>query len=159
MAQPFKLLNDGLYDFITYKSLLEEIDEKYAELKLKISEFDAELKLTAENCNNKKIIVANNTFKFLEKYGFEIISIAADDENSNTNISQAIKNYTSKENTYLFVLSDTEETETIKNLISKGAKKVVVPSMITLTEEQSKNNVDYITLMRELIDSIKAEVY
>ena len=152
-------IKNGLYDFITYKSLLEEIDEKYAELKLKISEFDAELKLTAENCNNKKIIVANNTFKFLEKYGFEIISIAADDENSNTNISQAIKNYTSKENTYLFVLSDTEETETIKNLISKGAKKVVVPSMITLTEEQSKNNVDYITLMRELIDSIKAEVY
>ena len=152
-------VKNGLETYINYKGILDEINANYDELKLNISEFDAELKLTAENGKKKKIIVANNTFKFLEKYGFEVISIAADDENSNTNISQAEKAYSSKESTYLFTLSGTEETETIKNLVSKGAKRIEIPTMITLTEEQRKNNNDYIILMKDFIEKIKSEVY
>ena len=135
------------------------IDKNYDSIKLTVSEYDAELKLIGENASNKKIIVANNTFKFLEKYGFEVISIASDDENSNTNISQAEKNFANKTNSYLFILSGTEETDTIKNLISKGAKKIEVPNMITLSETELKNNSTYYTLIRAFIDEIKAEVY
>ena len=152
-------IKNGLKNFISYKALIDSIDKNYDDIKLTISEYDAELKLTAENASNKKIIVANNAFKFLEKYGYEVISIATDDENSNTNVSQAEKNFTSKTNSYLFILSGTEETDTIKNLISKGAKKIEVPNMITLTEEQRKNNSTYFTLMRDFIDEIKADVY
>ncbi len=152
-------IKNGLKDYITYKGLLDEIEKKYDDLKIIISEYDAELKLIAENCTNNKIIVANNAFKFLEKYGFEIISIAADDEKSNTNISQAEKYFSSKENTYLFELSGTEETETIKNLVNKGAKIVDVSNMITLTEEERKNNTDYLMLIESFIEAIKAEVY
>ena len=152
-------VKNGLKEYITYKAILDEIESNYDELKLTISEFDAELKLAAENASNKKIVVANNTFKFLEKYGFEVISIAADDENSNTNISKAEGYFSNKEVTYLFELTGTEETETIKNLVSKGAQKKDIPNMITLTEEQSKNNNDYVDIMSEFIDAIKAEVY
>ena len=152
-------VKNGLKEYITYKAILDEIEGNYDELKLTISEFDAELKLAAENASNKKIVVANNTFKFLEKYGFEVISIAADDENSNTNISKAEGYFSNKEVTYLFELTGTEETETIKNLVSKGAQKKDIPNMITLTEEQSKNNNDYVDIMSEFIDAIKAEVY
>ena len=152
-------IKNGLKTYITYKGLLDEIDKNYDELKLTISEFDAELKLTAENAKNKKIIVANNTFKFLEKYGFDVISIATDDENSNTNITQAQKAFSNKENTYLFMLENNEETNTIKDLISKGAKKAEISPMITLTEKQHKNNNDYIILMQDFIEKIKAEVY
>ena len=152
-------VKNGLETYITYKGLLDEIDDNYENLKLTISEFDAELKLMAENGKNKKIIVANNAFKFLEKYGFEVISIAADDENSNTNISQAQNAFSSKESTYLFELDGTEENDTIKNLVNKGAKKVDISTMITLTEEQRKSNSDYVSLMQDFIDKIKAEVY
>ena len=57
------------------------------------------------------------------------------------------------------MLSGTEETDTIKDLVSKGAKKIVVPNMITLSEEDLKNNSTYYTLIRAFIDEIKAEVY
>ena len=97
--------------------------------------------------------------KFLEKYGFEIISIASDDENSNTNISQAQKAFTDKENTYLFVLTGTEDNDIIKDLTDKGAKKIEVSTMITLSEKQHKNNNDYVSIMQEFIEKIKAEVY
>ncbi len=152
-------VKNGLKDYISYKGLLDEIEKKYDELKIIISKYDAELKIIAENCTNKRLIVANNSFKFLEKYGFEVISIAADDEKSNTNISQAEKYFSSKENTYLFELSGTEETDTIKNLTSKGAKKVDISNMITLTEEERKNDTDYFSLIQTFIDAIKAEVY
>lgn len=152
-------VKNELKNYITHKVLLDNIDKNYDEIKLTISEYDAELKLAAENAANNKLIVANNAFKFLEKYGFEVISIASDDENSNTNISQAEKNFTSKNNSYLFILSGTEENDTIKKLIEKGAKKKEIPNMITLTEEERKNNSTYYTLMRDFIDDIKAEVY
>lgn len=152
-------IKNGLKNYINYKALLDSIDKNYDSIKLTVSEYDAELKLIGENASNKKIIVANNAFKFLEKYGFEVISIASDDENSNTNISQAEKNFANKTNSYLFILSGTEETDTIKNLISKGAKKIEVPNMITLSETELKNNSTYYTLIRAFIDEIKAEVY
>ncbi len=152
-------IKNGLKNYINYKALLDSIDKNYDSIKLQVSEFDAELKLIAENANNKKLIVANNTFKFLEKYGFEVISIAGDDENSNTNVSQAEKSFTSKSNSYLFILSGTEENETIKKLIQKGAKKIEVPNMITLSEDELKNNSNYYTLIRGFIDNIKTEVY
>ena len=152
-------IKNGLKNFVTYKALVDSIDKNYESIKLKISEYDAELKITAENAINKKIIVANNTFKFLEKYGFEVISISSDDENSNTNISQAEKNFSNKTNKSLFILSGTEETEAIKKLVSKGAKKVEVPNMITLSEKDRKNNNNYYTLIRSFIDEIKTEVY
>lgn len=152
-------IKNGLKNYINYKALLDSIDKNYDSIKLTVSEYDAELKLIGENATNKKLIVANNAFKFLEKYGFEIISIASDDENSNTNISQAEKNFANKTNSYLFMLSGTEETDTIKNLVSKGAKKIEVPNMITLSEAELKNNSTYYTLIRAFIDEIKAEVY
>ncbi len=152
-------IKNGLKNYITYKSLLDYVDTNYDEIKLKVSEYDAELKLIGENASGKKLIVANNAFKFLEKYGFNIISIAGDDENSNTNVSQAEKNFSSKANKALFILSGTEENETIKNLVSKGATLVHVSNMITLTEDERKNNLDYYTLMNSFIESIKAEVY
>ena len=88
-----------------------------------------------------------------------MISIASDDENSNTNISQAQKYFSNKSNTYLFMLNSTEETDTIKDLVKKDAKKVEVSNMITLSEEERKNNKDYYSIMKEFIEAIKAEVY
>jgi zinc transport system substrate-binding protein len=156
MAQNIK---NGLKDFVTNSTILEYIDNNYDDLKVTISEYDAELKLVAENASNKKIIVANNTFKFLEKYGFEVISISEDDENSNTNITKAKKAFSSKDNTYLFELAGTEETDVIKELVKDGATVIDVEPMKTLTEDELKNKIDYITLMKQFIEAIKSEVY
>lgn len=152
-------VKNGLKDFITNSNISDSVDQKYEELKLTMSELDAELKIVAESTSNKRIITADNAFKFLEKYGFEVISISSSDENSNTNISKAKNYFSAKTNSYLFKLSDTEENDTIKSLVSSGATIVNVPNMYTLTEEQRKNNVDYVSLIKNFIESIKSEVY
>ena len=156
MAQNIK---NGLKENVKNTSIIESINNNYDDLKIKISEIDAELKLIAENAKNKKIIVANNSFKFLEKYGFEVLSISADDENSNTNLSKAKSLFSSKTNTYLFIIKGTEKTETIESLEKEGAKLAEVNPMYTLTDEEIKNDSDYITILKSFIDTIKTEVY
>ena len=156
MAQNIK---NGLKENVKSTSIIESINNNYDDLKIKISEIDAELKLIAENAKNKKIIVANNSFKFLEKYGFEVLSISADDENSNTNLSKAKSLFSSKTNTYLFIIKGTEKTETIESLENDGAKLAEVNPMYTLTDEEIKNDLDYITILKSFIDTIKTEVY
>ncbi len=156
MAQNIK---NGLKENVKNTSIIESINDNYDDLKIKISEIDAELKLIAENAKNKKIIVANNSFKFLEKYGFEVLSISADDENSNTNLSKAKSLFSSKTNNYLFIIKGTEKTETIESLENDGAKLAEVNPMYTLTDEEIKNDLDYITILKSFIDTIKTEVY
>mgnify|MGYP002625474937 CR=1 FL=1 len=97
-------VKNGLKDFITNSNISDSVDQKYEELKLTMSELDAELKIVAESTSNKRIITADNAFKFLEKYGFEVISISSSDENSNTNISKAKNYFSTKTNSYLFKL-------------------------------------------------------
>lgn len=156
MAQNIK---NGLKENVKNTSIIESINNNYDDLKIKISEIDAELKLIAENAKNKKIIIANNSFKFLEKYGFEVLSISAEDENSNTNLSKAKSLFSSKTNTYLFIIKGTEKTETIESLENNGAKLAEVNPMYTLTDEEIKNDSDYITILKSFIDTIKTEVY
>lgn len=152
-------IKNNLKEYITNKSILDSIDKNYDNLKIQISEIDAELSLMADNASNKKIIVANNAFKFLEKYGFEVISVSAEDENSNTNISRAKKYFSAKENTYLFMLDNTAENETIKSLKDSGATEQVVARLLTLSEENSKNGTDYISYIKDILDIIKKEIY
>lgn len=152
-------IKNNLKEYITNKSILDSIDKNYDDLKVQISEIDAELSLMADNASNKKIIVANNAFKFLEKYGFEVISVSAEDENSNTNISRAKKYFSAKENTYLFMLDNTAENETIKSLKDSGATEQVVARLLTLSEENSKNGTDYISYIKDILDIIKKEIY
>ena len=68
-------IKDNLLAYITNHYLIEEINNNYNDLKVKISNIDAKLKLLSENANKKTIVVDTNTLKFLEKYGFTVISL------------------------------------------------------------------------------------
>ena len=154
-------IKNGLKEYVTNTSILDSIDQNYENLKIQISEFDAELKLIAENAVNKNIIVANSSFDFLQKYGFEVINISYEDEElSTTSFSKAKNAFSSNENSYLFVLQGTDTTsKDIKNLENNGATIVTINSMVNLTDEERENDQNYMTFMKEFIDAIKAEVY
>ena len=154
-------IKNGLMEYVSNTSILESIDTEYENLKIKISEFDAELKLIAENATNKTLIVGNNSFSFLSKYGFEVINISnSDEEASSTAQGRAKKAFSNKENNYLFILSGTDEaSEEIAAAVKSGATIVKINPMVNLTDEERRNDVDYITLMKSFIDAIKTEVY
>lgn len=154
-------IKNGLKEYVTNTSILDSIDQNYEDLKIQISEFDAELKLIAENAVNKNIIVVNSSFDFLKKYGFEVINISYEDEElSTTSFSKAQKAFTSNENSYLFILQGTDPTnKDIKDLIDSGATIVTINTMVNLTDEERENGKNYMIFMKEFIDAIKTEVY
>ncbi|MGN0974123.1 MAG: metal ABC transporter substrate-binding protein [Bacilli bacterium] len=153
-------IKNGLKEYVSNTKLSEEIDANYENLKIKLSELDAEVKLISENSTYKNLVVANDELKFLEKYGFKIYSIANDNE-----ITDKIKYdveylIESKQVDYIIALNNTKDNETIKYLKDKYNIEVLYLNDLTnITEENRKNEVDLITLFQENLDNIKKETY
>ena len=150
-------IKNQLKEYITNKYVKEEIDENYNSLKLTISEMDAELKIIAEKSANKTIVVGNNTFKFLEKYGFEVISLEGDVTVSDLN---KVKNLINDSKiSYIFVKENEEINSVITDLTN--AYKISLTSIKTitnLTDDERKNGEDYLSLMKQNIAAIELEV-
>lgn len=152
-------IKDSLLTYVSSTIVKQEITNNYDDIKLIISEYDADLKTIADNATNKRIIVGNKMFKFLEKYGFEVLVISSDEPNNTRNYNKAKKYIEDKSNSYIFVLSSDEEDENVKTYESLGAEKITIDSMSNLTDEQVSDNMDYETLMDIFLEAIKMEVF
>lgn len=151
-------IKNELVEYTKSTILKQEINEKYDNLKLTISKYDAELKLIAENATNNTIIVGNDVFLFLEKYGFDVISVEESDRYLASYYQEAKNNIVGKKNSYIFVLDIDTMNENTSNLEKAGAKVVTVKSMTNLTDDEEKENVDYPKMMLEFIEQIRNEV-
>ncbi len=153
-------IKNRLKEYISNKYIEEEIDNNYNELKLAISEIDAELKIIAENANVKTIVVSNDMFKFLEKYGYEVISLQDGDNISTTTLNRIKNLYNDDKLTYIFVKEDEEINDTILNLKNNyKAQLISIRSITNLTDDERKDGEDYISLMQANITKIKDEMY
>jgi len=136
-------IKNELVDYTKSTILKQEINEKYDALKLTISKYDAELKLIAENAANNNIIVGNDVFLFLEKYGFDVISVEESDRYLASYYQEAKNNIVNKKNSFIFVLDTDKINENTSALEKAGAKIITVKSMM-MTEfiEQIRNEVN-----------------
>lgn len=154
-------IRNGLKEYITNTYLEKEIDKKYDELKVKLSELDAELKLTATNANRKTIVVNSDELKFLEKYGFEIISL---DTTNNTVSEKTLSNVTQKINNglvkHLILLQNTESSTAVNKIIESTNINTYTFNrldIITDTDRDEKN--DYFSIMNKNIELLRDELY
>ncbi len=152
-------IKKGLEEYINENIEMKKINENYEALKLSLSEIDAELKQIATSSNNPTIVVGNDTFKYLEKYGFTVISLEENDNLTDKTIAEVKELLSSKLISYVFLMDDEEENNTIKNLKEAyGFTTVSLNSLSTLNADDRKDKKDYITIMQDNINSIKLEV-
>lgn len=138
---------------MTSKYMQEEIETKYKELEETLSVMDAELRSIAKNASQKTIIASSNTFKYLENYGFNVISL----EDKATSENTVKNNFKNKIYTTIFMKDTEEKTKFISNLEKTyQANIITVHTMTTLTEEEKNNKEDYLSIMKEYIENIKA---
>ena len=153
-------IRNGLKEYINNHYLKTEINEQYNDLKVKISELDAELKLMSESADDTTIVIASDMFNFLDKYDFNVISIEENDnltEKKIIDVENLILNGTVE---YIFLPDSMQESETVKRI--KADTNVEVISLHTisnLTEDQVNAKKDYISLMNENIEALKNELY
>lgn len=151
-------IKDGLNDYIDSTYMQEDINDNYEEIKVSLSSYDAEFRIIADNSEEKIIIVANNSLKFLENYGLEVISVFENEELTQDTVNRVKRLIKEKTISYVFTTTG-EETETIKTLKEAGAEIKVIKSLNHLTEEEVEEKVTYESLMDENIELIKSELY
>ncbi|MEG1495340.1 MAG: metal ABC transporter substrate-binding protein [Bacilli bacterium] len=154
-------IRNGLKEYITNNYLKKEIDKNYESLNVELSELDADIKLTAENAKNKTIIVNNDILKYLEKYGFKVISL---DEThgvpSDRVVNDVINMINNKELSYIFMLEYDDQNATVKNVIEKTkAETKLFRRIDNITDQERDNKETYLTIMNKNIEQLKEELY
>ena len=153
-----KNIKEGFDEYISNQYLKNNINKNYNELKLTISKLEAKIYLMVEECDNKTILVSNDSLSFLSKYGLEIVSL---DKNNNLiakNTETAKSLINNKEVSYIFMLDEEEKTDIIKSF-EKKVKLVYLNDLSNLTENDLKENKNYISVMNDNIDLLRAEIY
>ena len=150
-------IKKGFKEYIKSTYLTNEIDENYEKLKIELTSLDGKFYSTVKNASNTTIIVSDDAFKFLEKYGIKVISIDPDTvkEKSINEAKELINNGTCS---YIFVKYK-EDTESINNFINNtGASKLELYTMTNL-EGINPDKSNYITLMNQNLENLKLELY
>ena len=156
MSQNVRL---SLNEYITNSYLKKEIDERYEELKIKLSEIDADYRVAVDSTNNKTIIVADSALKYLEKFGLEVICIDSDAQQKILSDAENLINNNTID--YIYLFKDEEVNENTQKLLEKYTeiKTIELHRLDNITDNERSEKEDYITIMRNNLELIKKELY
>ena len=151
-------IKDNLEEQIGTKYINEEIDAMYDDLKEQLSIMDADIRSIAKDAserNQNTIVTSSNVFKFLEDYGFQVISLE-DYENGSASLTTLKNNFNSGTYQYLLIKSTETTNELITEITTQtNAKTIPVNMMNTLSEEDRESNENYFTIMEDFINNLK----
>ena len=152
-------IKQGLKEYISEKYEIDDvINKNYDKLKQDISSLDAELKEAANNSSQPVIVVSNDLFKFLEKYGFTVYSLQEGENLTNKTISEVKSLMANGTIKYIFLKDNEEESELIKSLKDAyGVNVIRLNSLSSISAEDRNNNKDYLSIMEDNISSIRLE--
>ena len=155
-----KNIKNDLQAYLTNTYLIKEIEDNYNNLRLELSELDAEIKLTVENAKNKTIFVNDNALRFLEKYGLTVYVLDKDLDiyEKNLSIFKNMINEGSIKN--IFVLENSPVPDEVQALIDdKKVSEEVYRNLENIKEEERNNDVTYISLSKQNLETLKKELY
>lgn len=152
-------IKNNLEEYIKSKYIIEEIEKNYKPLQEEVSKMDAELRTIASSAkdkDNNTIVVSTNMFKYLNNYGYNILSLEDKETISENNLNAIKSNFKSKKYKYIMMAKTDEKTDLINDLVNNyGAKIIEVNTMGNLTTEDRNNNLNYISFMKEYIENIR----
>ena len=153
-------IKNGLNEYIDNSFLKQEINDKFDELKLIISEVDANYKTTVENANKKTIYTNSNAFLFLEKYNLNVIVVNKSHELFEKNLALLNNDIENNNVKYFFYLEDTEIDQEIKKHVDdKKLTTLEFRNLKNITDSERNTKITYEDLMKENLETIKKEIY
>lgn len=153
-------IKSSLIDYNDNPYVKEAIEDNYKKLNEKVSGLDVLFYNIGKNGNFNTLLVTNDVFKYLTKYNINVISLDTKNETLDKAYADAKKMINSNKIKYIYYLGGDELTDRQNKFISDNSlTKIVIPNLFTLTDDERKDNKDYIALMNEIIDSYKKELY
>ncbi len=151
-------IRTGFKEYIKNTYLLNEINKNYDELKINLTNLDGKYYSSSKNASNKTIIVSDNAFKYLEKYGISVISLDKDTR-TDKDINQAIELLKSKKNNYIFIKYGEKIDDEINSIISTYEGQTIELYTLTNLEGVILDKNDYITLMNQNLENLRLELF
>ncbi|MBR2678792.1 MAG: zinc ABC transporter substrate-binding protein [Bacilli bacterium] len=149
----------SLNEYVTSTYLKKEIDEAYDELKIKLSEIDADYRVAADSTDNKTILVADSALKYLEKFGLNVICIDSDaNQKTLSDAENLVSNGTVR---YIYLFKGQKANDNAQSLLDNhpDLKTIELHKLDNLSDEERSEKYDYITIMNDNLESIKKELY
>ena len=153
-------IKSGLIEYNDNVYIKEKIENNYKTLNEMVSELDVSLYDIGKNGNYKTILTTNDVFNYLTKYNINVVSLDENNKTIDKAYAEAKKLVSTKAIQYVYYLEDDTLNERQEKFISENSiVKVPIKSMFTITEEEKNNNKDYISMMNDVIDNYKKELY
>ena len=153
-------IKKGFKEYISMTYLNNDIDKNYEKLKLELIQLEADYREVANRANNKTIIVGNDLFLYLSKYGINVISLEESDNFTKKNLYTAEELIQKGEIKYIYVKKGEEINKNINDLKDKYNIEIIeLNSLYTITEDDRKSNNDYLTIMYNNLELLKQQLY
>lgn len=153
-------IKKGFNEYADIAYLKDDVNENFKSLKQDLVQLEADYREMAERANNKTIIVSDDVFLYLKKYGLNVISLDKNNKSNKKslfNTEDLIKNGTVKT---IFVKKGQKVSDNINKL--KDDYKISIEelnTMSSMTNEDRKNGKDYLSIMHDNIETLKQELY
>ena len=153
-------IKSGLIDYTSNVYKKENIEKNYNLLNEKVSELDVALYDIGKNGNYNTILTTSNVFNYLTKYNINVISLDTNNDAIDRAYSDAKKAISDKSIQYIYYIEGDEFNEQQEKLVTDNSLvKVAINNLFTLSDEERNENKNYITLMNEIIENYKKELY
>ena len=152
-------IKNGFNEYVTNHYIKQTIENNYEELKLEISKLDANISLLKENATNNNLIVTDDLFLYLSKFGFNIISL---DEDTATEKTYSTAKQLLLDGTCEYIISPVNEelTDNVNTIVKETEAEILEFHTLTNISETERNNKkDYLSLMNDNIELLKNELY
>ncbi len=156
MSQNVRL---SLDEYVSSNFLKKEIDTAYDELKIQLSELDAEYRLAVDSTNNKVLIVSDSALKYLEKFGLTVVCI--DSDATQKTLSDAENYMKAGTVNYVFQFKGQPINDNAKKLLEENPtiQTIELHRLDNISDEERTNKEDYASLLRNNLELIKKELY
>ena len=151
-------IKKGFAEYINATYLVNEINDNYSVLKNNLTSIDGSYYSTVKNASNTTVIVTDDAFKYLEKYGITIISLDKDTA-TQKDFSLAKEAIEDEECYYIYKKYKEEVNNDVKELIDKTNVTVLELYTMTNLSDIEIDKINYITLLNENLDNLKKELY
>lgn len=152
-------IKTGLDEYITNHYLKNDIEKNYETLKLDLSTLGAKMNVVSSSSIDPTIVVSNDMFLFLKKYGFNVISLDPDSvtDKDIADVKRRISDGLTKN---IFVVKGEEISSDVQAILDEfSIGKLELHSLSTLSDSDRNNKKDYISISFENINLLKQELY
>lgn len=137
----------------------DEFEKNYEALKKQLDDLDKEFQSAVNTAKTKEVLVSHAAYGYWEhRYGIKQIAVAglsASEEPSQKQLTEIAQ--LAKEHQLQYILFETFATPKVAEVVQKetGTKILRLNHLATISEEDEKKNKDYITLMKENLETLK----